>query len=180
MKAIPIIIIVAAAALTIWALYTGGTAGTHHPHQFERSEVLNLRQAINTYYLEYGKLPAQGTTRGDTIVQARGELLALLLGENVSNLNPRKKVFFEAKRARDGKRGLHTPPGEPYSELRDGEGRPFIIVMDTDYDTEALDPRTGNRIRTTALIYSLGKRVDRLSDDICSWDQGRQSDEPDA
>lgn len=83
------------------------------PKAHAKNDVTQLAMAIKAYEVEYGHLP--GTNQG--IIDR--ELMETLMGEN-DQLNPRKIVFFEVKKAKNGKGGYTEagtyvdPWGNPY------------------------------------------------------------------
>jgi len=69
-----------------------------------KNDVTQLASAVTAYEGEYGHLPGTGRSVVGT------ELMDALMGGNSLNLNPRQIVFFEAKRAKNGRGGV-TPEG---------------------------------------------------------------------
>ena len=122
-----------------------------------------VEHAIDAYYNIYGALPVDSAAPFATNSATGREMLAILMAKEpaVGTLkNPRKIPFFTGKAAKSKNDGVYFEEGAPEG-LYDRWGKPFTVVLDSDYDQEITVPiPTGGDgiIRNrNAAIYSLGK-----------------------
>ena len=144
----------------------------------------DLTLGIENYRVEYNHYPIPPEAQNahtDQRFESTGKLLAVLLGENVDGLNPRKIAYVEPPLAKDGKRGLiiGSAPGEV--RLVDSWGHPYVILIDANHDNKIDNPdrkNTSQEVRQGApeqviarvLAYSFGPDgIDGTRDDIVSW-----------
>ena len=133
------------------------------------NEVTQLKAAIGSYELEYSKLPfASGTGgEGDLIMDTfQDNIISVLAGYNVDGLNPRKKAFYQGKRAKDAKRSKKPRGGvfgtDEQLQLADPWGREYHIVIDSNYDNilEDLPGAEDEEVRASVAVWSRGKQKD--------------------
>ena len=157
----------------------------------DRSPLVGVQRAekhlilgIYNYQVEFNRYPippeAQNT-HADQRFESTGKLLAVLLGENIDGLNPRKIAYIEPPMAKDGKRGLIPGSASGEARLVDLWGHPYVILIDANYDNRIDNPdrkNTSEEIRKAApeqlvagvLVYSLGPDgIEGTADDIVSW-----------
>jgi hypothetical protein len=147
-----------------------------------KSQASELVTAIKTYESEYGKLPPfEGTPESQS---AQAQLIRILQGISYNPWNPRRVCFWDAlpaiERGSWGARkygaGIHPKSGV----YLDPWGRPFRILLDSDYDYKITTPYTDiAEVHGRAAIWSLGKdgiqgsrgkeNILKGSDDIVSW-----------
>ena len=128
-----------------------------------KNEVKNIANAISMYQLEYGKLPLPPGSSGDIELSTdNGNLIAVLSGINVDDLNPREKTFYEAKRAKGVEQQM--PTGGMYGEdeqiyLADPWGGPYYVMIDADYDNSlrGIPGMEGEDLRKSFAAWSEGK-----------------------
>jgi len=134
---------------------------------------LNLRNAIRSYELEYGKLPVFDSTF-DTDLQTEHQLIDILLAADHTRrgnaTNSRGIQFFyekEAIKSEGGtfRKGIQSLPGGR-GELWDPWGNYYYVRLDTNRDGEVADP-TGraDSIKETVLVWSAGP-----DGDFDTWD----------
>ena len=132
-----------------------------------RNQSINLVQAIESYYNEYGYFPNASngfSYQEDTLFQTdNSNLLAILTGEN-SEENPKKIVFYRGKQAKN-KEGagldFHNTAETGNVKLRDPWLNPFLVLIDTNYD---------EKVNTPHNVILRGKRI------IC-WSKGKDKKE---
>jgi len=154
---IVIIAILAAVAFPVTGLVMDQARKAEAKHM-----VRNLKNAISLYELDYGKLPFAGGGGGDMQLDTEtDDILALLSGENINELNSREKGFFEGKRAKGGDGAWRSGTyGSGVSlKLVDPWGSPYYIVLDADYDgiITGLPGMNGEELRAKIAVYSKGK-----------------------
>ncbi len=135
---------------------------------------------IQNYRTEYNHLPSRGQPNGaksDQRFETEGDLLAILLGRNVSGLNPREIRFIEPPAAKDGKGGLI----EEENKLVDRWGHPYVVWLDANFDDQIdnpdlentskwIDHNVSRRVTASAIAYSRGRDgIECTRDDIVSW-----------
>ena len=144
----------------------------------------DLKLGIYNYQVEYDHYPIppeMPNTHADQRFESTGKLLAVLLGENIDGLNPRKIAYIEPPMAKEGKRGLILGSASGEARLVDLWGHPYVILLDANFDNRIDNPdrkNTSPEIRKAApeqlvagvLVYSLGPDgIDGTADDIVSW-----------
>ena len=128
-----------------------------------KNEVRNIANAISMYELEYGRLPLPAGSGGDMeLATDNGTLMAVLSGENVDDLNPKEKVFYEGKQAKGIEQEL--PTGGIYGSgqrvfLADPWGGPYYVMIDADYDGKltGIPGMEGEELRKKVAVWSEGK-----------------------
>ncbi len=129
---------------------------------------MNLKNAISTYYLEYGKLPFDKGADKELKLETKGFPIRILAGHNDDGLNPKELVFIETRPAKDGRGGSVDLDDKDKARLLDPWGRPYQVILDADYGGEIKVP--GGEVRGTAGVYSLGPDGKISDDDIRSWE----------
>ena len=136
----------------------------------ERNEVKNIRTSIEMFYLEYGVLPVSGPGGVDFTVEVSGQILEVLSGESRVGLNPREKVFYEGKMARDGREGIQIDPATGDRELLDPWGRRYVVMFDGDGDGLVQPPEASNPIAEKWVVFGGGEDPGDIGDDPKSWE----------
>ena len=148
-----------------------------------------LRAALLSYETDFHSFPIQdnGKSTEDTETRSREILLQVLLGKNISMLNPREVRYAEFPTAQEHKRGLWQDGTEWV--LSDHWGEPFYIILDTNMDDQVPNPEFGvsnsdpkqtefnqkypppKMLPMTMAIFSSGPDRDpkTWNDNICSW-----------
>lgn len=144
---------------------------------YDKRIMKDLRQAIEFYRSEYGKLPFSEAPM--EVIRSEGEWLSVIMNES-DDLNPKGFRFFDpppfAKTAKG--RGLHKRNGE--LSLTDIWGRMYYVIMDSDGDGFIANPETVTnlsnqefpaKINDVALLYSAGEdgNPNTWEDNVCSW-----------
>ena len=151
--------------------------------------IADLRAALLSYETDFHRFPIQenGKSTEDAVTRSRGILLQVLLGENISMLNPREVRYAEFPTAQEPKRGLWQDGTEWV--LSDHWGEPYYIILDTNDDLEIANPEFGAstsdpkqaefdrkypppiKLPLTMAIYSSGPDRDPKTwkDNVCSW-----------
>jgi hypothetical protein len=108
-----------------------------------KNVIAELRKALLCYEADFHGFPIQenGKATEDIETRSRGILLQVLLGENISMLNPREIRYAEFPTAKEPKRGLWQD-GEEWV-LSDPWGEPYYIVLDTNKDDQVPNPEFG-------------------------------------
>ena len=154
-----------------------------------RTVIKDLRIAVDSYEIEYSRLPVPEhyPHRADITIRSQGPILPALLGKEATELNPHPIRFFDGPFDSDRKFGLWKDGNEwvlcdRWSEL-------YYLVLDTNQDKEITNPEFGAdqsdpkytercklnpplpTIQSSALIYSSGPDRDPKTwhDNICSW-----------
>jgi type II secretory pathway pseudopilin PulG len=149
-------------------------------------QIAALALAIDSYKLEYGRLPtwisggAPQTSdagfygQGNTGTPGR-DFFECLMGQNTASfMNPRGKTFFEPQYTETGKNGYGASSFVPsQSGYLDPWGLPLYIYFDYDANGEVRHPMTGELIRREYIIISGGPNGEldfsSPNDDIYSW-----------
>ena len=154
-----------------------------------KSVIADLRSALLSFEEDVHCFPIQenGKSTEDIVTRSRGTLLQVLLGENISTLNPRKVRYAEFPIAKEHKCGLWQDGTEWV--LSDHWGEPFYIIIDTNKDDLVPNPEFGAstsdpkqaefdlkypppvNLPMREAIYSSGPDRDPKTwkDNICSW-----------
>ena len=120
------------------------------------NEVMNLVNAIKQYEYEYSKFPISGGSEQDFVsLTTDATTMRILLG-NDGVLNPRGSRYYEGKAALKGKNGLDYGDGSDDPVLLDPWGRPYHIVIDSNYDGDVTAPDS-TVVRMSVIGYSLGE-----------------------
>jgi prepilin-type N-terminal cleavage/methylation domain-containing protein len=111
------------------------------------TEMSSIVSAIKAYFSEYGKMPTPdtngfpdhtfgGKTIGASSTKYQSSIMRILTGEDSTN-NYKNIVFLEIP---DKSREGYDRDANPYTAdeffYLDPWGNPYVIVMDTDYDSE--------------------------------------------
>jgi prepilin-type N-terminal cleavage/methylation domain-containing protein len=142
--------------------------------------IKDVQLGVKNYQVEYNRYPLASTAGESPIPLSEGEpLLNVLLGQNISKLNPREIVFLEAPMGKNGAGGLIGSEGS--FGLTDVWGEPYEVVMDSNYDNRISNPDTENSdesiasgasptLITGTIVYSLGEDKEvHTKDDVVSW-----------
>ncbi len=144
--------------------------------------IKDIQLGVKNYQVEYNRYPvkAGGGASEEPIQLSEGSsLLAVLMGENTDQLNPREIRFIEPPVGKGGKGGLVGTEGN-YA-LLDSWGNPYEVIMDTNYDNKVKNPDTENEeseisegapqnLPTGVAVYSLGEDgKPNTKDDVVSW-----------
>ncbi len=158
---IVIIAILAAVAFPVTAMVMESARKTEAKYQAK-----GIKSAIANYNMEYGKLPFEQGSGGGNIEwdTKTDDIIALLSGLDIDGLNPRKKPFYEGKKAK-GESGQEIGGVFGQGEgirLVDPWGNPYHIVIDGDYDNllEPFEATGGEELRQQIAVYSKGKPDD--------------------
>ncbi|MFZ4483494.1 MAG: type II secretion system protein [Chthoniobacterales bacterium] len=108
-----------------------------------RNDVNQIAQAFKAYQLEYGSLPATGTTDG----APPADWISSLTRSNAT-FNKRGIVFFEPKNAKGGKGGLTN------NVYYDPWGKAYTVLLDLNYDNKLVT--NSQTYFTTAIVESGG------------------------
>ena len=160
-----------------------------HLYLSVKNVITELKAALLSYETDFHSFPIHenGTSTEDVETRSRGTLLQVLLGENISMLNPRGIRYAEFPAAKEPKRGLWQDGTEWV--LSDHWGEPFYIILDTNKDDQVPNPEFGTsnsdpkraefnqkypppqKLPMTVAIYSSGPDRDPKTwhDNICSW-----------
>lgn len=168
---IVIIAILASVSFPVTAMVMESARKTEAKYQAR-----GIKSAIANYQMEYGKLPFSSRTSVGNILwdTETDDIIALLSGLDLDNLNPRKSVFYEGKQAK-GEAGSEI--GGIYGvgaqiRLVDPWGSPYFIVIDGDYDNvlDVFEASEGEEIRQSIAVYSKGKPdVDGTFKEVGRW-----------
>lgn len=143
------------------------------------TEVRMLETAWRAYYNEYNQWPTglMGYDTGPNIeanttgIEAGANVVRLLRGENINDLNPRERRFMEfPERSIDDQMNFVDPWDNPYK-----------YMLDFNYDNRVQVEFTGNMFSTNlyrnVAVWSRGPQSDhsnvdtRISTKILSWDR---------
>ncbi|MEM7146673.1 MAG: hypothetical protein AAF591_16170 [Verrucomicrobiota bacterium] len=133
-----------------------------------KNDAYGLANAIRSFYSEYSDYPVPALTK-ETTMQSSAPIMLVLIAEepdNAKKLNPRDIAFFAADRAKDNRAGLTAD-----NTFLDPWGSPYIIILDTDFDTRILDPISDETFPSRAEVYSPGPDQDpnTWQDNIRTW-----------
>ena len=119
--------------------------------------------------MEYSKLPFPPGNGGESDLRLdsfQDNIISVLSGYNVDGLNPRKKPFYQGKRAKDAK-SSQKPKGGVFGtdeqlQLADPWGREYYIVIDSNYDNilEDLPGAEDEEVRASVAVWTRGKQKD--------------------
>ncbi|NRB75474.1 MAG: type II secretion system protein [Verrucomicrobiales bacterium] len=147
---------------------------------------LNLRNAINSYFTEYRRLPYDISAHtGDTILlQSDEQLMNILCGMDTAagegGLNPARNVYFSDRTAKtmgegryhsgqridgDGNAYLYDPWGEFYQVMLDGDNNGRVDKPAWDKDSAS------HEIASSILVWSMGpdKKAEGDNDNVKAW-----------
>lgn len=147
------------------------------------SSLKDIQLGVKNYQVEYNRYPARsGSTSEEPIKLTEGNtLVAVLLGQNKDNLNPREIKYIDPPIGKGGAGGLTGSEGS-YG-LIDFYGSPYEVIMDLNYDNKIRNPDISNEDSSVSQgappnlpigvgVYSLGedKKIN-TKDDVVSWRQ---------
>ena len=155
---------------------------TDQGNAFTKSRMLQLGQAVRTYFTEYGKAPlARLPTTQEHIVISDHTIIDALIGSekesSPSGLNPRRISFLTAQTARgDPEAGFRAGlqiDSDGGGELFDPWGNHYRIRLDLDGDGKIPVPQwdaLGTFIDADVIVWCPGPDgIDNTSDDITTW-----------
>ncbi|MEM9282295.1 MAG: type II secretion system protein [Verrucomicrobiota bacterium] len=144
-----------------------------------------LRNAINTYFSDYRKLPYDAKSNPGSTVRLESDevLMNILCGMDKAaekgGLNPARTVFYTDRNARRLEEGYHSglridESGNGF--LYDPWGEPYQIIFDGDangrVDKPSWDRKTASHeITSSVLVWSKGpdRRSDTGEDNLRIW-----------
>jgi prepilin-type N-terminal cleavage/methylation domain-containing protein len=142
--------------------------------------IKDIQLGIKNYQVEYNRYPLANSSGESPVLLSEGSpLLNVLLGKNLSKLNPREIVFLEAPMGKSGAGGLVGSEGS-YG-LTDVWGSPYEVIIDSNYDNKIANPDSQNSDETISgeasqslvtgvAVYSIGEdKQANTKDDIVSW-----------
>ncbi len=154
-----------------------------------RGDIRALKTALHSYEVDYHHfpIPQNGKPTEDFQTRSRGVLLQVLLGENISMLNPQEVRYDEFRKAKGHRHGLWQDGTEWV--LSDYWCEPFHIILDTNKDDQIANPEFGadqsnsehaakskshpppEMLPLHVLVYSSGPDRDPKTwrDNVCSW-----------
>ncbi|MDB6140186.1 MAG: hypothetical protein JWO94_3258 [Verrucomicrobiaceae bacterium] len=157
---------------------------THGRHDYWTQAALkDLVLGIKNYQVEYNRYPLlKGEpAKADPRLESSGPYLAILMGKNIEGLNPREISYLEPPMGKNGKGGLiHSSTSGEY-KLVDRWGRPYIVLIDANYDNQIDNPDIRNSspliskdapatLTAEVIAFSVGPDgVEGTADDITSW-----------
>lgn len=179
----------ALAMATAYLFFFQEHAGKEFRHTQVQDVIKDLRMAVDSYEIEYNRLPVPEphSHSADLSIRSRGPILSALLGKEATELNPRPIRFFDGPFDSDRKFGLWKDVNEWV--LRDRWGEIYYLELDTNGDKVITNPEFGAdqsdpkyaeqcrltpplaTIQSSVLIYSSGPDRDPKTwhDNICSW-----------
>ncbi len=131
----------------------GAKASMENARKMEsRADLVNVTGALNSFYSDYGIYPdvpsgtsALALAAGDSVLTLDGSANAqsfvkALCGED-NTLNPRDSKYLEADNAKaNGSKGIAYDSNYSFNDYY---GNPYVIIWDSNYDGELLDPLVG-------------------------------------
>ena len=135
-----------------------------------------IETAVNSFYTEYGQMPDVGDRV--TTDSAKGvRLLIVLLGledKFTKQQNPRDIRFLSVKEGKNRKGGLiYDANGKLPEGLFDPYGKPYTVILDTDYDEQLHFEIAGKPIdlkdRQVAVISPGADLKLGTADDVKTW-----------
>ena len=164
---IVIIAILAAVAFPVYGMVMETVRKTE-----AKKDVQDLKQAIANYRLEYQRLPYGGDQDRELNTED-DDIMSILAGVEGHPINPRVKVFYQGKRAKDARGG--EPVGGIHGEgdnlkMADPWGQPYYIIIDANYDHKVQNPVSGGVLRQKVIVWSKGKpRKEDVPNDQKYW-----------
>ena len=147
-----------------------------------KNDLVQLVNAVNAYYTEYGKFPlpagAQGTSEdftysydGNTSSSPNSDLIKILQNEPTAAAdNPRGIVFFSGPIAKKtGGYGIQMGAGSGGLMFLDPWGKAYSVCIDADYNGKLRERGTGTLLPLGVATWSLGKQGDWNKSGIASW-----------
>lgn len=142
--------------------------------------VKDIQVAIKSYQTEYNRYPDEATDTDVTLTTDKGNLIPILMGENADKRNPREIKYVDLPMSKNGAGGLVSSGGSGFT-LVDEWKKPYVVIMDTDYDNRIDNPDTSNsdpkvssgapsELPLGVAIYSNGADIKpSTKDDVTSW-----------
>lgn len=183
--------------ITIIAILASMTAAgiSHAIDQANRLKVravlVDLKNGIEQFQVDYGRWPIQATAQGangedaaELLTDGTNSLVDTLMGippasGGAVDLNPKRTPFASFPPANNGRHGL-VGAARPF-KLADMYGQPYHILLDTNGDNQVKNPDVSNtdpkistnqaaHLVTKVAVYSSGKdQIPGTSDDVTSW-----------
>ena len=156
-----VIVIIAILAAVSFPVY-GMVMETVRKTEAEK-DVQDLKQAISSYQLEYGRLPYGGDQDVELNTQD-DDIMSILSSGDIQPLNTRGKTFYEGKLAKDARGGV--PVGGVYGQgdsirMADPWGQPYYMIIDANYDNKVQNPNPSGsgeaELRQKIIVWSEGK-----------------------
>gem|GEM_PF-495791 len=141
----------------------------------------DITLGIKNYQVEYNRYPLPpGHVSEEPIPLSEGAtILKVLLGQNEQKMNPREITYIEPPIAKDGAGGLSGTEGN-YA-FNDPWGKPYLIILDANYDNKIANPDLKNEdatisakaspflvIGVAGLSFGEDKKQN-TKDDVVSW-----------
>ena len=106
-----------------------------------KNDVVQIANAINMYYTEYGKLPPVSQNVDSSLV-------SVLIGTDTNN-NPRKISFLEVSKASKGRSGTNGSGDfvDPWQGV-------YKLAVDSDYDNQVTGGTNGETLRKTVAVWN--------------------------
>lgn len=148
------------------------------------ADLNQLVTAVIGYDSDYGSLPTNVVSSDDGAEASQGwfqsnndQIMRVLGGEYYNNLNPRRTVFYEARKAKGSpgsfKDGLGTD-----NVFYDPWGTPYAIKLDTSYNNELeyYDTSQQNNLKRIVIAISFGPNREQ-QDWTKATDKGKKVDD---
>lgn len=156
-----------------------------------RAVLVDLKNGIEQFQIDYGRWPIQVTAQGangedaaELLTDGNNSLVDTLMGippasGGAVDLNPKRTPFASFPPANNGHHGL-VGAARPF-KLADMYGQPYHILLDTNGDNQVKNPDVSNtdpkistgqaaHVVAKVAVYSSGKdQIPRTSDDVTSW-----------
>lgn len=169
---IELLVVISILAILMTLLFPAVTGALDNAKKAQaKNAATQLATALVAYNTEYGRFPDVVSGGGNA---NSAQLMNILTGQDETN-NPRKIVFLEVPRAKNGGNGAVSSGTTFSSGYLDPWKKEFEIRIDDDYNNEVEGPN-GDTIRKTVVVWSTGKdgRVDPTGagkkDDVKSWE----------
>jgi hypothetical protein len=135
-----------------------------------------LESAVNSFHIEYDKLP-DVANRITTNSPQGVELLHILLGLKENSTNPqnsRQIKFLSIREGKNRKNGLvYSESGDSVDGLFDPWGKPYTVILDTDHDEllrfKIADKDVELKGRRVAVFSPGADQKEGTDDDIQTW-----------
>jgi type II secretory pathway pseudopilin PulG len=164
-----VVFVIVIGVLASFGFVAGSTAFNKAKHVSAMASAMAVESAVQNFHMDYGTLPAEGST--DMTVDTAGDvkLLEVLLGMN-STVNPRSIQFLSVREGKDNKDGIvYTPDGQGVAGLFDPWGRGYQVRMDLDYDGK-IDVGGITLENRQVVVWSIGPDGEAdTADDVRTW-----------
>jgi hypothetical protein len=135
-----------------------------------------LESAVNSFYIEYGKLPVVAN-RVTTHSPQGVEFLNILFGFKEKSADPqnsRQIKFLSIREGKNRKNGLiYSESGDSVDGLFDPWGNPYTVILDTDHDEllrfKIADKDVELKGRRVAVFSPGADQKEGTVDDIRTW-----------